>query len=136
MLDDFRGRFYTILDYFNFIKNYIILYVLILLSFYIYQRLHLNVQLKKLIEDAQIQHENQTIIEFAEEYLRLKTSDYDLKYNWNLITYHLQKNSIIIRIYMNSPFDYLLNMEETLHYDAVVDIIKSKSKLKYKLSKR
>lgn len=131
MLDSFRGRFFTLLEYFHFVKIYILIYMLIMLAFYIYQRIELKNKLNHLIKNEKSLDGNHTIIEFGEEYLRFETKNYDIKYNWNLISYIIEKNSIIIYIKMIAPFEYLIDKEETPKYDAIAEIIKAKSK-KYK----
>ena len=128
-IDSFRGRFNNIQEFWIFSKFYVLVNSAFIIVLYIYQRIEFQNLLNSFIKKTIEQNETSTTIELADEYLRLCTINYDIKYNWNLIQYEIVKNTLYIHIQMPTPFQFIIDRIETGEYDTIIEIVKVKSKV-------
>ena len=126
-LDSFQERYHTILEYFDFLNFYFIIYFAFLFLYFIYNKLNYKDKVTKAIKEQVELGNTETIFEFTENHLIIKCNSFDIKCIWSQTSYHLFQNRLFLNFKIGAPISYIIDNNETSEYDKIVKILKEKS---------
>lgn len=117
------------IDFIKFLGIFFGLFIFIYIAIFYFNKANYISKINKHIIEIQ-EYNPITELYFDENSFYIKNVQYDIRSIWKNVSYEISKETIYITIEIGSPFTFIVDKDETNHYQEILDFLKSKSRAK------
>ncbi|MFL9834926.1 hypothetical protein [Chryseobacterium terrae] len=117
------------IDFLKFLGIFLVAFVIIYLAIFYFNKANYISKVNQHIDDIK-KLSPITELHLDDTSFYIKSEQFDIRSIWNKVFYEISKETIYITIEIGSPFTFMVDKDETDHYQEILDFLKSKSKLK------